>query len=68
MVVFLSVIYLIIPKFILHRRRFNKDWKKEYGGSFIDIENKKTILPIFNRAVFFHVPYKHRVEEIIVDV
>ena len=46
---------------------FNKDWKKEYGGSFIDIENKKTILPIFNRAVFFHVPYKHRVEEIIVD-
>ena len=46
---------------------FNKDWKQHYGGSFMDIENKKQILPYFNRAVFFHVPYKHRVEEIIVD-
>jgi Rps23 Pro-64 3,4-dihydroxylase Tpa1-like proline 4-hydroxylase len=46
---------------------FNKEWKEEYGGSFIDIENDKKILPIFNRVVFFHVPYKHRVEEIIVD-
>ena len=46
---------------------FNKDWKQENGGSFVDIENNKKILPIFNRAVFFHVPYKHRVEEILVD-
>lgn len=46
---------------------FNKDWKEEYGGRFIDVENKKAILPIFNRAVFFHVPYNHRVEEIVVD-
>lgn len=46
---------------------FNKDWKEEYGGNFIDIENKKAILPFFNRAVFFDVPYKHRVEEILVD-
>lgn len=46
---------------------FNKEWKYEYGGNFIDIENNKKILPIFNRAVFFHVPYKHSVEKIIVD-
>jgi len=46
---------------------FNKDWDETNGGNFIDIENKKTILPIFNRAVFFNVPYKHRVEKIIVD-
>lgn len=46
---------------------FNKDWKEEYGGCFIDIENNKKILPKFNRAVFFSVPYKHRVEEIIAE-
>ena len=46
---------------------FNKEWIEDYGGCFIDIENNKKILPIFNRAVFFQVPYKHRVEEIISD-
>lgn len=46
---------------------FNKEWQEEYGGNFVDLENNKLILPLYNRAIFFSVPFKHEVEEIIVD-
>ncbi len=46
---------------------FTKEWKEIYGGNFVDLENNKRIIPKYNRAIFFKVPFKHKVEEIIVD-
>ena len=46
---------------------FTKEWKEIYGGNFVDLENNKRIIPKYNRAIFLQVPFRHKVEEIIVD-
>lgn len=46
---------------------FTNGWKEIYGGNFVDLENNRKIIPKYNRAIFFKVPFKHKVEEIIVN-
>ena len=43
----------------------SKDWKAEYGGALVDIEDdNKLYVPEFNSVIAFKVPHWHQVEEV----
>jgi len=42
----------------------NRNWKRSFGGEFVDLETGETTLPKFNTLVLFRVPRMHAVNPV----